>query len=204
MNYTEIKSASLAYVDCAADTATVAQIDNFLRLVEARLNRVVFSKDQEGQSYTTLVDATYNYALPADYNRLRNIKVRSSLSTPGDVAIYVPPEFFDIYVKSNGETQIYTLYGNNVSLWPVIEDYLLEILYYKKIVPLDGTNTTNWVSTNHPDLYIYGLCKELCAFRKDYDTSQGWDAQFMGTIGLLQTENENTKYSGPLYTTIQA
>lgn len=204
MNYTEIKSAALAYVDCAADSASVAQLDNFLRIIEAKLNRIVFCKDQEGQSYTVLVANTYTYNLPTNYNRLRNVLIRPTITATGNVGTYVPPEFFDQYVSSNGEINIYTLFGNKISIWPVTADYILEILYYKKIVPLDAENTTNWVSINHPDLYIYGLCKELCTFRKDYDTAQSWDAQFMGTIGLLQQENESTKYSGPLYTTIQA
>lgn len=202
MNYSELQSTAFEYADCTVDTSTTAQYDNFLRLVEARLNRTTFTREQEGESYSTLVADTYIYALPDDFGRLRNIGVKAELSTPAEVAVFVPPEFYDNYVASNGEVKVYSTYGNNVKVWPVVDGEILEILYYKKIPALTAVAPTNWVSANHPDLYLYGLLVEICSFRKDWETSKTWEERFISTIVLLSEQNERTKWSGPQLTTI--
>jgi hypothetical protein len=204
MNYSELQSTAFEYADCTADTSTTAQYANFLQLVESRLNRATFTREQEGESYTTLVGSTYTYALPTDFGRLRNIGVKVDLNTSSNVATFVPPEFYDSYVASGGEVTVYTTFGNNVKIWPVVDGHLLEILYYKKIPPLTAIASTNWVSLNHPDLYLYGLLVEICSFRKDWETSKLWEERFISTIGLLADQNERTKWSGPLFTTIAA
>jgi hypothetical protein len=204
MNYSELQTVAFEYADCSADTSTTARYDDFLRLVEARLNRVTFTREQEGESYTTLVDDTYLYALPTDFGRLRSLGVKVDLNTASETAQFVPPEFYDTYVASNGEVYIYTTYGSNVKIWPVVDSYILEILYYKKIPALTAVAPTNWVSSNHPDLYLYGLVTEICSFRKDFETSKLWEERFFGTLTLLADQNDKTKWSGPLFTTIAA
>lgn len=204
MNYTELQTVVFDYADCASDTSTTARFDDFLELVEARLNRTNFTKDQEGESYTELVAGTFTYPLPADYHRMRNASVAPTLTDKPEPLIYVPPTYYDIYVKDSGETGIYTLFNTNIKVWPVIDNYILSILYHKKIPPLTSLATTNWVSINHPDLYVYGLLVEICSYRKDWDTSKLWEERFMGTIAILTDQDSKTTWSGPLYTTIIA
>lgn len=204
MNYSELQTAAFEYADCSADASTTARFDNFLRLVEARLNRTIFTREQEGQSYTLLTVGTYAYSLPNDFGRLRTVGIKDTLSAPGEAAIFVPPEFYDSYVSTNGDVKIYTTYGDKIKIWPVATGQYLELLYYKVITPLTGPAPTNWVSNNHPDLYLYGLLTEICSFRKDWETSKTWEERFISTIVLLTEQNERTKWAGSQFTTIVA
>jgi hypothetical protein len=98
--------------------------------------------------------------------------------------------------------RFYNIIANQLVIQPVIDDtYILEIVYYGNVLPLTGSAPNNWVATNHPDCYIFGLLVEINSFMKDPAATQGWDARFTQTIAEMTEADEVLVYSGTPLTT---
>jgi hypothetical protein len=56
--------------------------------------------------------------------------------------------------------------------------YALIMTYYRDIVPLSDSVTTNWVIDQYPHLYLYAALSEAEGFLKHWERSDYWDAKF--------------------------
>jgi hypothetical protein len=105
-------------------------------------------------------------ALPGDFLEVRNIQVNTS---PPQVLSYVTPAFMDTYSgrATAGTPVYYTLVGGEFQIAPYTTSLTIEISYYEQIQGLGSTFTTNWLSTSHPDYYLYGCILEALKFTQD-------------------------------------
>jgi len=78
--------------------------------------------------------------------------------------------------------------GSTIVLGPSPqESYDLVLNYYQKIPVLSDSNTTNWLLTAHPDLYLYGALVQAEAFMIDDNRVPLWQAKL--TTAMLQVEH---------------
>ena len=196
MNYAEIKDAALAYAD-RSDSATSANIDVFLRMVEARVNRVLRNEEMCIQYDIATVQDQSDYSLPSDYAGMRSI----SLETAGAIQPlqYLNPEAADWLVDSD-ETDVlyYTIRSKKLVLMKPPADTAsnIRINYFKKVPELTSTDTTNWLSTMHPDIYIAGLMVEISSFVKNIPASKAWNEKFKAAVDECVAANWGDKWSG--------
>jgi hypothetical protein len=195
MNYSEIVSTALAYADRADNTYVSSNIDNFLRIVESRVNRSLRTAKQTKRAQIVTSADTYFYALPTDFAGLRNAE--SVIETQRGNYEYVTPEKINVHITNNLSEKVYTIIGRSLQICPPLDDTILEINYYQRIIPLDSTNDTNWLSEYAPDAYIQGLLVEINSFVKDADASSLWDARFNLTVAELDLEDAKDRWSGP-------
>jgi len=143
--YAELQTAISTWT---GDTFTSAQVQEFIALVEARLNRLLRTQEMETRA-TATVSGEY-LILPDDFLEQRSIEIG------GDQRLeYVTPAQMSEYQTETGEPRYYTVTDGQFRFQPVpANSYSLEVVYYKKIPALAVGNTTNWVLDNHPDLYL--------------------------------------------------
>ena len=99
--------------------------------------------------------------------------------------------------SGNADTRIfYTLIADQLQIMPAQENTVIEIVYYQRLVELDATNTTNWVSNFHPDLYIHGGLVEISAFNKDAAAAEIWDKRFRDTVAEVIADDQQSRWSG--------
>jgi hypothetical protein len=99
---------------------------------------------------------------------------------------------------SNAGRQIYyTIVAQQLQVYPPTNEGNLEIIYYQRLVPLSDSDTTNWMSNDNPDCYIFGLLVEISSFAKDAETATLWDTRFSSTIDEIDTDDAETRWSGP-------
>lgn len=200
MNYTEIVNAALAFAN-RSDSETTSNVDMFLRLVEAKIDRILRVRQQCASAYITTLAGTTAYSLPTDYARLRDVNIRTSVdSTDRKSLKFAAPEYFNAYRKADLDDWYYTTVGDIIHIWPAQDDKILEVVYYKKIAPLTSSNTTNWVSINMPDLYVCGLVVEILKFNKDYEAAEIWEAKLVEQVALTVNESDQDMWSGSTYT----
>jgi hypothetical protein len=205
MNYSEITSTAIAYSDRVNDPEITANIDSFLRLVEAPINRRLAIQKMSFKAQTPTVVGQEFYVLPSDFLSVRDIRVwDNSLITSRRVYSLLSPELMDIQSRWPDGGQYYNLSGDSIQLLPIpTEANVLEIDYYAKLVPLTSTNTTNWASLNHPDAYVFGLMTEINAFVKDATASALWNQRFNDALDQIKGQDIKATYSGtPLQTRV--
>ena len=208
MNYTEITTSALAYADRSESTAVTAQIDNFIRIVESRMNRLLTIEDMSMRYQFPFPNPTDGrYDLPVDFSALQDISIVTVADTTkrNTLLLVNPEQMNDMTNTANipaSAKRFYNVIANQLVIQPVIDDtQILEIVYYGNVLPLSPLNPTNWVSTNHPDAYIFGLLVEINSFMKDPAATQGWDARFTQAISEMIEADEVLVYSGTPLTT---
>jgi hypothetical protein len=191
--YNELKTAVANWLD--RDDLT-DRIPEFIALAEARMNRVLRLRMMESKYTASTVASQRNYALPTGYIQMRNFQINTSPVTPLQ---YVSPEIYDrLWGGSTGGTpQFYTIITNEIQLGPVPGSVLtLEMLFYKKITALSGTNTTEQMLTDNPDIYLYGALLEAEPFIMNDERVGLWAKGFQQAVADLQEQDNKDRHSG--------
>jgi len=195
MDYQEIIDTTLLYAD-RTDAEVINSMPSFVKIVEARLNRVFKTSEQATRSIIVTLDGQEYYGLPSDFAGLRDIEIQNTPSTARQTLQYLSPEQMNDRANNNNNIISYTIIANQLHIYPAQDGLLLEIVYYQKIPPLTETNVNNWISTNEPQIYIFGLMVEINAFVKDPQTTQLWEQRFAAEVSAIESDDKQTRWSG--------
>lgn len=168
-NYAELKSAVADYLN---RLDVDAQIATFVQLHEAKVNRELRVPQMMVRAEATS-DAEY-IPVPSDFLQDYSLKLESAV--PHADLTYIAQSDAKLY-KAQGLTQTlyYTIVGNSFELIAdPPENVDVELIYYARIPALSDSNTTNWLLTSHPDLYLYGTLLETVPYLKDDERLQTW------------------------------
>lgn len=176
-----------------------ARIPGFIRLCEARLNRLLRTPDMETSA---LLSATTEATiLPLDFLAMRSLAIEGSPDRP--LKGFAPNAVPQSYNGSAGIPVGY--YVSNRTLYlvpPPADTTTLSMLYFAKLPALTESAVTNWLLVDHPDIYLYGTLVEASAFIDDPARVQQWKAAYDEAIGELISAGTKARYgSGPLVPT---
>ena len=195
--YTELKDAIADWLDRSDLTA---RIPDFIALAEARINRELRIRPMEVRStMVTTADQQY-FQLPGGYIQMRNIQLNTNPTTPLE---YITPEMLDRLYGSttSGKPRAYSLIGDEIQLAPIPDStYTVEMAFYEKFTSLgdgtSGTVTSNWLTTNAPDLLLYGALMEAEPFIKNDERIPVWLSGYNNAIDKLQKADQRDRHSG--------
>lgn len=126
-----------------------ARIPEFIALAEAEFNRRLRTIEMEGTATATLTED--RVAIPTDFAGLRSIVIVGATRKMDYIS---PGDFFED--NSNGIPDSYTIVDGMFQFRPSTTSGTVRIVYYQKIPALTVSNTTNWLMTKWPDLYLFG------------------------------------------------
>lgn len=203
MNYSDIVNLTLGYAD-RQDAEVTSRMDLFIKVTEARINRVLMTLDMSSRA-KTLMDASIEYyPLPTNYSVMRSIKVIDNTNSASRVTLLqVNPEQM-ANIVNNGETQFpcYTIISGNIHVQPFYDDtHSLEIDYFQTLPPLSTNLTNNWLSDSNPDAYVFGLLVEINSFIKDGEATSLWDGRFQQAMSEITLNDAKSTWSGTSLTT---
>lgn len=157
MNYATVVSNVLIW----ANKPEIEQaIPTFLTFVDADLKRRLAEAGVsagEGRDTATLETGDEYSVAPPDLGRI----VRMRHTSDGDVIENVTQAGFEaryaVSPELTGKPLVFTLVGTEFRYYPIPDDgYEVELVYQRRIASLTSSATTNWISDNHPDIYLYG------------------------------------------------
>ena len=191
MNYSELKTNIANYLNRSDLTS---EIDIFIDNTEAELNRNLRVADMVKRSTAT---AENQYlALPSDWLEAINIEISSNEFRP---LMQMSIESLDVYRKSinnkTGQPIYYAIVDNTLELAPSPDaSYTLQLTYYGKIDALSDSNTSNFVSNNHPDVYIYGSLKHASVFLMEDERAPLFNAQFDKSLEEIRLQQQKREF----------
>ena len=162
-----------------SDGSTV--IEKFIELAEAEFNRRLRLRSMVTRS-TISVSGQFTDLSSAltDYLELKNITLEPTSGGPIVLEFKTPQAMDEFRFQRAGATGrpiCYGLIGFELELGPVPDaTYSVEITYYKKIQALTDSNTTNFLLTSHPDLYLYGSLVHSAPYLIDDPRIAVWKA----------------------------
>ena len=195
--FTELKDAVADWLDRSDLTA---RIPDFITLAEARVNRDLRIRAMEVRSTMTTTAGKQYFNLPTNYIQMRNIQLNTNPVTPLE---YITPEMMDrLYGSSTtGKPRAYTLIGDEIQLSPIPDStYSLEMAFYEKFSPLgDGTGgsvVSNWLTSNAPDVLLYGSLLEAEPFIKNDERIGVWVNAYNSAVTKIQSADARDRHSG--------
>lgn len=167
-------------------------IPTFISLAEAKFNRRIRDYRMVKRA-TAEVDTAY-FAIPSDWQE--NIRFQLNTS-PITTLEYVTPdqaaEEKRLY-NSSGRPAFFTMIGDEFQIVPAPDStYDAELTYYAKIPALSGSNTSNWLLTKAPDIYLYGALMEAAPYLDDDARIQVWGGLLEQSMNALQIESDRAK-----------
>lgn len=76
--------------------------------------------------------------------------------------------------------------------------YTLKLAYWATLTPLSDTNTTNWLLTDHPDIYLYASLCEAAPYLKDDARLPMFQQRLERSLEELHLNTQRAMYSGTL------
>lgn len=173
-------------------TDLTSQIDTFIDLAEGEMQRIL--KLVEFESSATLTFTAGVASLPADFVGARSLLWNAD---PQRTLHYRTPDQLNaINARAEpGVAYFYTITGDQVKLADDM-DGTATMIYMARFTPLDNTNTTNFILTNHPGAYLYGALKHASVYLRDTDGAAGYGALFDAELSQVRLDNTERKYAG--------
>ena len=186
--YSELKSAIADWLN-RDDLTSV--IPSFIELAEAELTRNLRHRKMIARADAT-INSEYTQT-PTDWFQTQTLILETD---PVTTLEYLPPEALTAKraaSTANGKPLFYTMIGTEIQVYPVPSgDYTAEMVYYSKIPSLSDSETTNWLLTLAPDIYLYGSLLQSAPYLQDDNRLSVWNALYQKKIEDIYISDQRT------------
>lgn len=199
-NYVQLQATVASYL--ARDDLT-AIIPDFITLAEAKFNRTLFHPMMETRATLTvntlLTDPEF-LDLPTDFQTMRYVRLPDEVGKPR-LQFLTQTQIDDYrYSRDNvaGTPVYFSIVGDQIELAPTPnEDMDVEVLYRANI-PALADNSTNWLLTAAPDLYLYATLLEAAPYIQNDERLTVWSSAVSLVLDQLNSLAERQSFdSGP-------
>lgn len=185
-NYSDLLAAVALFTHRSDLTSVLPDLVN---LAETRINGDLDSRKQDVSASLSTVAATETVALPTDLIEIRHCSVSST--TPKVVLDNVTLD--NLYETNayglSGIPQKYSIVGTNLILSPTPDAVYTLKLVYRANVPSLATNSTNWLMTAYPKVYLYATLLEVAIYTKEQDRLEEYSAAYRGALATVAAKD---------------
>lgn len=186
-NYTALQAAIAGWIHRADLTAV---IPDFIRLAEERMNRYLRTKDNEVALSATAI-TNNRITVPANTVGIKTLWLDGYEATP------LKSQSVESVI-ANGVEGLATMFAWQGSELLFDGTGSVEGVLYRNVPALSDTNTTNWVLTAHPSLYLFGALSEAHLYAKDPQEAQTWAGRFQQVLDEINGNSQRDTMNGPL------
>jgi hypothetical protein len=182
-NYTSLVAKLADWID-----RDDSDVDTFIQLTEARLNRLLDDPNMEVSVPLTGDGAS----LPADFGSIVSIGTANGfrLTQMGNA------EYASL-LPISGISRYYTIREGKIYYYPGAANVTL--VYRRRIPALTSGNPTNWLLSLAPDVYLYGCLVQAFGWDQDDDRVSGWKSLFDEAVAELRSDGARRKWGpGPI------
>jgi len=164
--YSELVTAIGNWYMNRTDVSGSDRADEIIDLSEAYFNATLRCREME--AVTDLTPTSNVCTLPSDYLEYKRVVELASIRRPleyitEDAADYVYPD------RTTGLACHFMIVGSDLTALPLSSNNI-ELTYYQKIPALSSSNTTNWLLTRYPNIYLHACRMHAAMFTFDQST----------------------------------
>lgn len=177
--YSDLKTAVANWLH-RSDLTSV--IPDFVALAESRIRQDIRVRAMEQSASGSLTTTTV--ALPTRFAEARRVLINDNPCR------YVTPEEFQ--PRRQWPANLYTIEGSSFRFQQSSGTYQID--YWQWFAPFSGDNDTNWLLTNHPDIYLCATLAEASLYIRD-DPAM-WATKYIAAVESLRKAERSL--TGPL------
>lgn len=191
--YAELQTSIQNWID--RPDLSAAQIQDFIALGEARIYRDARIRAMEAALSDTIASGVI--AVPADYVAMKVAYVDGSPTTKltRQDADYI----YRKYPTRSSDTKpkYFAQEGGNFIFGPYPDSaYTIKGTYYKRLPALSASNTTNWFTSNAPDVLLFASLAEAWSFIGDDEQEAKYDNRYQKAVNMVNLEDKRERRSG--------
>ena len=191
--YAELKTSIGDWLN-RSDLTSV--IPDFISLAEAQVERTLRTRQMIVRANASF-DAQYG-AVPADFLEVKSLKLTST--NPQTPLSFLSIDALDNEMTkhtASGKPKFFGIVGGQFRIVPTPDsNYTTELTYYAKLSKLSNSNTTNWLLTSNPDIYLYGALLQAAPYLQDDARIQTWATLYERALNDSQTADDRSASSG--------
>jgi hypothetical protein len=191
--YAELKASVADWLNRSDLTSAIT---DFVSLAEAQMERTLRTRQMIVRANATISDE-YS-ALPDDYLEAKSFKLTGT--NPISPLVFQSINAMDdlqVTYTSSGQPKYFCVIGGQIRVLPVPDtSYVSELIYYAKLSKLSTSNTTNWLLTLSPDVYLYGSLLQAAPYLQDDARIQIWAGLYQSGIDALNLADERGSMTG--------
>ena len=188
-SYSTLISAAKTYLN--RSDISDDQIKEFISLAEASFNRVLRTRNQITRSTSTV--STQFVTQPTDLLELHNIQLNSDPVVRLEGVSLSIMDTLKSQSSASGKPKYFSITGADLEFYPAPDtSYGIEVIYYATITPLSD-DTTNFLLTNHNDIYLYGTLVQAEPFLMNDERLGVWGAFLGKAIEELRVSDERSQ-----------
>lgn len=183
------------------DITSVAGPD-IVTLAESRLRR---DPRLQKEGYLSASVSGDGYSLPSDFRSLTEIFLDSSASGRGPLDMVSPAQLAQMKagLGASGIPQAAAIRTDTdpptMDFGPAPDGtYTLEITYELELEALSDANTSNWLLTEGPDIYLFACLAEAELFLQEDQRSGVWEQKLDQALNNWKLDYDRRKFGGTL------
>tara|TARA_R110000744_G_scaffold188846_1_gene308095 strand:+ start:1985 stop:2605 length:621 start_codon:yes stop_codon:yes gene_type:complete len=171
-------------------------VGTLISLTEADINRRLRHYKMTKRSVAE-VDSQFS-ATPSDY--LQTIRFSITSGSTNALDVISQNELLDrksLSANTAGTPKFYAFTGEQFEFYPVPDDtYNAELVYYAEIEALSDQNTSNWLLSDAPDVYLYGTLAQSAPFLGDDARLSVWNSLYEKALSGLNNASDAARFGG--------
>jgi hypothetical protein len=194
MNYSELLTNVRNYTEVGSDVLSDSVLDVFLQNIENRVQREIDIDAFRKFQFSSFTIGSPFITMPDDFAFERAVQIKDQITGDRTWLEQRDTTFIDEYNKDRSDTGTPKYYANwdqNTMIFAPTPDaaYEIELWYNKTPDRLSSSNTTTWLSTNAPEVLIYGTTAEAFSYLKNPPYVQLYEQKYAQAVqNLAQTQ----------------
>lgn len=190
--YAELKTSVGDWLN-RSDLTTA--IPDFISLAEAQIERNLRTRQMIVRSTASLT--TEYSAVPDDFLEAKTFKLDTNPPTPMQFETIDSMDNLSTVYTASGKPAYFSVVGGQFRFVPTPDTtYTGELTYYAKLSKLSASNTTNWLLTAAPDIYLYGSLMQAAPYLQDDARITVWAALYKNGLEELKLADDRSSTSG--------
>jgi len=193
--YNELKTS---VGDWLNRTDLTTAIPDFISLAEAQIERNLRTRQMIVRA-TASITTEYS-AVPADFLEVKSFKLDTNPVTPLGFETIDSMDTLAVTYRSAAKPIFFTVVGEQFRYLPEPDTaYTGELIYYAKLSKLSTANTTNFLLTAAPDVYLYGALMQAAPYLQDDARIAVWASMYRaGLEEVTQADDRSSSTGGVL------
>ena len=194
MNYSELLTNVRNYTEVGSEVLSDSIIDVFIENVENKIQRELDLDAFRKFQFSSFTIGSPFITVPDDFAFERGVQIKDQVTGDRTWLEQRDTTFIDEYNKDRSDTGTPKYYANwdqnTIMVAPTPDAaYEIELWYNKTPDHLSSTTTTTWLSTNAPEVLIYGTVSEAFSYLKNPPYVQLYEQKYAQAVqNLAQTQ----------------
>jgi hypothetical protein len=170
-----------------------AAIPDFIAMAEADMSRRLAAEDDNGAPPREMIAYAQSpisqefETTPADFMGARAAFLDGATAPLDYTTVEDIARRKALYPSSTGNPTAYTALGAMFQFWPApAAEIQINLFYVQRIASLNGSITTNWLLTQHPDCYLFASLMQSAPYLKNDDRVAVWQSRYDRTIASIR------------------